>query len=118
MKTSHEKKGLPGRRSFLSAGISAGVSGAILSTSVAASAQQNAYLNPGDAAILRFLGALEIIETDLWIQYAELGGSQPDKGNKDPEVRGLTGGNPLYTDALTLLDGDMPQYIHDNTDDE
>jgi hypothetical protein len=25
-----------------------------------------------DAAVLRFLGAAEIIETDLWLQYAEL----------------------------------------------
>src|ERR1700752_990510 len=66
----------------------------------------------GDIAILRFLSALEQVETDLWQQYSELGGTQ------DNEVSGVNGGNPLYTAALTILDGDMPQYIHDNTDDE
>jgi hypothetical protein len=66
----------------------------------------------GDIAILRFLQALEQVETDLWQQYSELGGTQ------DNEVSGLDGGNVPYTQALQLLDGDMPQYIHDNTDDE
>src|SRR3954453_8125146 len=58
----------------------------------------------GDVAILRFLAAAEIIETDLWQQYNELGG--------------VNGGNPAYMAALENLDGDMPQYISDNTDDE
>jgi hypothetical protein len=71
-----------------------------------------APITKGDIAILRFLQALETIETDLWIQYSELGGTQ------DSEVSGVDGGNALYTAALTQLDGDMPQYIHDNTDDE
>jgi len=36
---------------------------------------------------------------------------------QDDEFSGLTGGmRPIR--ALQLLDGDMPQYIHDNTDDE
>ena len=65
----------------------------------------------GDIDILRFLNALEQIEADLWRQYTELGGTQ------DSEIPGA-GGNPAYTGALQLLDGDMPQYIHDNTDDE
>ena len=65
----------------------------------------------GDAAILRFLAAAEIIETDLWQQYNELGGIQ------DSEVPGGSGNEP-YSDALETLDDDMPQYIHDNTDDE
>jgi hypothetical protein len=68
-------------------------------------------LTRGDADILRFLAAAEIIEADLWQQYNELGGIQ------DPEVPGGTG-NPAYTTALQVLDGDMDQYIHDNTDDE
>ena len=55
---------------------------------------------------------MEIIENDLWLQYAELGGVP------STEVPGFTGGNPLYTAALQLLDGDMPQYITDNSDDE
>src|SRR6202020_763089 len=59
-----------------------------------------------------FLSALEQIEEDLWIQYSELGGTQ------DNEISGVNGGNSLYTAALQILDGDMAQYIHDNTDDE
>jgi hypothetical protein len=68
-------------------------------------------LTRGDADILRFLAAAEIIETDLWQQYNELGGIQ------DAEVPGGTG-NPAYTAAIAVLDEDMDQYIHDNTDDE
>jgi hypothetical protein len=71
-----------------------------------------APITQGDIAILKFLQALEQVETDLWQQYSELGGTQ------DNEVSGLNGGNAAYTQALQLLDGDMPQYIHDNTDDE
>jgi rubrerythrin len=37
---------------------------------------------------------------------------------QDNEVSGKNGGNALYTAALQILDGDMAQYIHDNTDDE
>src|SRR5438128_594747 len=62
----------------------------------------------GDIAILRFLNALEQVEADLWRQYLELGGTQ------DNEVSGVGGGNSLYSAALQILDGDMPQYIHDN----
>src|SRR3984893_18673035 len=69
-------------------------------------------ISKGDAAILTFLGVAEILESDLWLQYWELGGTQTNEFAK------MTGGNPLYTDALTLLDGDMAQYIADNTDDE
>src|SRR5882762_5338687 len=69
------------------------------------------FIPIGDAAILRFLAAAEIHETDLWQQYNELAGIQ------DSEVPGGTG-SPLYTAALKVLDGDMDQYIHDNTEDE
>src|SRR4029077_5263135 len=68
-------------------------------------------LNRGDAAMLRFAAAAEILEADFWIQYNELAGIQ------DPEAPGGTG-NPAYTDALAVLDEDMAQYVHDNTDDE
>jgi hypothetical protein len=71
-----------------------------------------APVTKGDIAILTFLSALEQVEEDLWLQYSELGGTQ------DNEVSGLNGGNTLYTAALSILDGDMAQYIHDNTDDE
>lgn len=68
-------------------------------------------LSTGDAAILRFLAAAEIIETDLWQQYNELCGIQ------DSEVPGGSG-SLAFTNALKVLDGDMDQYVHDNTDDE
>jgi len=71
-----------------------------------------APITKGDIAILTFLQALEQVEADLWIQYSELGGIQ------DNEVSGVNGGNAAYMTALQILDGDMPQYIHDNTDDE
>jgi hypothetical protein len=74
-------------------------------------AEASGGLTPGDAALLRFPAALELLEADFWIQYNELGGVQ------DSEVPGGTG-NPLYTAALAVLDSDMAQYVHDNTDDE
>ena len=109
------------RRSFLKQGLTAGtatVSAGLLansSTLFAANSDdddEGGQLTRGDAAILRFLAAAEILESDLWEQYWELGGTQ------DNEFAKPTGGNPLYTDALTILDGDMAEYIHDNTDDE
>src|SRR5579864_3163622 len=68
-------------------------------------------LDKGDAALLRFAAAAEILESDFWVQYNELGGIQ------DNEVPGGTG-NPVYTAKLQNLDSDFPQYVHDNTDDE
>src|SRR2546423_15297056 len=68
-------------------------------------------ITQGDAALLRFAAAAEILETDFWVQYNELAGIQ------DSEVPGGTG-NPAYTEALKALDEDMDQYIHDNTEDE
>ena len=105
------------RRSFLK-GI--GVAGATLTAGALLAIQleamddddQSGSLTKGDASILRFLAAAEILETDLWIQYNELGGTQ------DTEFDNFIGGNPLYTEALKILDEDMDQYIHDNTDDE
>jgi hypothetical protein len=74
-------------------------------------ARASGSITAGDAALLRFAAAAEILETDFWGQYNELGGIQ------DSEVPGGTG-NPIYTQALKVLDGDMDQYIHDNTEDE
>src|ERR1700674_4151120 len=68
-------------------------------------------LTKGDVAILRFLAAAEEIEADLWQQYNELGGGVDANDNPNP-------GNPAYVTALQNLDGDMPQYISDNTDYE
>jgi hypothetical protein len=105
------------RRTFLKTGMAAGamtVGAGLLGGALSAHGQDKdeGDITKGDIAILRFLNALEQIEADLWIQYSELGGTQ------DNEVSGANGGNPLYTAALTILDGDMPQYVHDNTDDE
>src|SRR3984885_11407579 len=106
------------RRRFLKAGMSAAgatVLGAGLSPSRLLASEgddDRAPVTKGDIAILRFLQALETIEADLWRQYSELGGTQ------DAEVSGLNGGNVPYTQALQLLDGDMAQFINDNTDDK
>jgi hypothetical protein len=101
------------RRTFLIGGLAAGAgtlsAGRLLADPSPARAAGG--LTPGDAAILRFFAAAEILETDAWQQYNELGGVQ------DSEVPGGTG-NALYTAALSLLDEDMPIYIRDNTDDE
>jgi hypothetical protein len=114
------------RRSFLrSVGIGAlalGPGAALLSGVRKASAQSSSVnLTQGDAAILRFLAAAEILESDLWEQYWELGGLpfgesvETPRGESPPR---FSGGNAAYTAALQILDGDMPQYITDNTDDE
>jgi hypothetical protein len=97
------------RRAFLKGLGAAGAmlpAGALLANGVKAASADSARgeLTKGDAAILRFLAAAEILETDLWQQYNELGG--------------INGGNAAYIAALQNLDGDMPQYITDNTDDE
>jgi len=100
------------RRSFLgkSLAVGAGTIGAGLLPGIR-TATASGGLTSGDAALLRFAAAAEIIETDFWVQYNELGGIP------DNEVPGGTG-NPTYTRALKVLDGDMDQYIHDNTEDE
>src|SRR4051794_12022515 len=112
MDSTRESQNLTTRRSLLMRGAAAGgtiAAGALLIDPSAAFASGG--LTHGDAAILRFLAALEIIEADLWQQYNELAGIQDD------EVPGGTG-NQDYADAVAVLDEDMAQYIHDNTDDE
>jgi hypothetical protein len=74
-------------------------------------ADNNQKLSKGDAALLRFAATAEFIEADLWQQYNELGGAVDHNDKPNP-------GNPDYVAALSNLDGDMPQYISDNTDDE
>jgi hypothetical protein len=105
---------LSNRRSFMLKGAAVGAGayglGRLLADPSSASAHRH-RLSKGDVAILTFLAAAEIVETDLWGQYNELGGIQ------DSEVPGGTGSAP-YTAALAVLDEDMAQYIHDNTDDE
>jgi hypothetical protein len=96
------------RRSFLR-GI--GVAGATGLSGAKLFAQDDSRLSGGDAALLRFAAAIEFVEADLWQQYNELGGAVDHHDNPNP-------GNPAYVAALKNLDGDMPQYISDNTDDE
>jgi len=70
-----ESKNRANRRSFIKGGLAAaGVAAA--SSGLLASKDQSGRLNKGDAAILRFLAAAEILETDFWVQYNELGGIQ------------------------------------------
>ena len=108
------------RRSFLKKGVTtagaAAMGTALLSAGPPAFADEGpeehrGRLTRGDAALLRFAAAAEILETDFWVQYNELGGIP------DSEVPGGSG-NSAYTAALSKLDADMAQYIHDNTEDE
>jgi hypothetical protein len=119
------------RRSFLQASLATGgaIAGATVlgapklfaQTSPSTSGQSSIFasserLTTGDVAILKFLAAAELIESDLWTQYAELGGI----GNNPPiEIDPNKGAelNP-YQMALSNLDSDGPQYITSNTLDE
>jgi hypothetical protein len=98
-----------GRRSFLrNLGLGATIlvpGAALLSgSSKALAGNGRQRLTRGDVAVLQLLAAAELIEADLWQQYNELGGvDAPDSG---------------YKEGLVILDGDQPQYIADNTDDE
>jgi hypothetical protein len=96
------------RRAFLKsvglAGAAALPASALFASAASAVGGHGGGITKGDVAILQFLAAVELIESDLWVQYNELGG--------------VAGGNAAYMAALSNLDGDMPQYISDNTDDE
>jgi hypothetical protein len=121
--TSQELQGLEpgnrftvGRRSFIRGlgivGATLLPASALLMTKGKARAQSSGSLTKGDADLLRFAAWAEIVESDLWTQYNELGGAtKPNDG--PPNV-----GNPPYKLALQNLDSDMPQYITDNNDDE
>ena len=123
-----EKKAF-NRRSFLKNSVVAGAAvtagSAILGNVPSVLAQEtHGHLTRGDAAILRWLAAAEIIESDLWLQYQELAGTQDDEVSTiaSRQIPGYpaspTGGSSPYTEALSQLDEDMAQYIHDNTEDE
>jgi hypothetical protein len=99
------------RRSFLNTGLAAGAGTVAVGILPSRAEGRRRRLTRGDEAILRFLSAAEILETDAWQQYNELCGIQ------DSEVPGGTG-NLLFTVALSVLDEDMAQYVHDNTEDE
>jgi hypothetical protein len=125
MKNPSNTKQAVDRRSFMKSGLLAGgaatIGAGLLANGSSAIAQDrdrggSGRLNEGDAAILRFLAAAELIESDLWTQYAELGGltsGQPIEVDPNPNP-------PLtaYQMALSNLDTDGPQYITSNTLDE
>ena len=112
------------RRSFLRAGVGLGVAttalptSALLAPTVAAAAEgrSSGRLSKGDVAILRFLQAVETVENDLWVQYNELGGNNGIANGAASFP--VAGQDAAYVAALKNLDGDMPQYISDNADDE
>jgi len=123
--------GVNNRRSFLKNGmVAAGATTmgtALLPGTAAAFGREeedhdHAPITKDDIAILTFLSALEQVEADLWIQYAELGGAtRQGLSPIDLELNGqkiTTGLAPAYITGLLVLDGDMPQYIADNTDDQ
>jgi len=99
------------RRSFMKSGVLAGgaatLGAGLLGKGTSAFAQDSSSgsLTKGDAAILRFLAAAELLESDLWVQYAELGGVTEGTQNN-------------YQLALQFLDGDGSQYVTSNTIDE
>jgi hypothetical protein len=116
--------GAKNRRSFLKNGMvaagAATMGAGLLPGSVAAFDRDDdrSPVTKGDIAILTFLSALEQVEADLWIQYAELGGAITNPGLSPIDLPFATGLAPAYITGLLVLDGDMPQYIADNTDDE
>jgi len=99
-------QGAIGRRTFVKrlglAGAAALPVGALLAGETRARAQGgDSQPSAGDVAMLKFLAAIELIETDLWQQYAE-----------------LALGNAAFQAGLLSLDGDMPTYVNQNTRDE
>jgi hypothetical protein len=93
-----------GRRSFVK-GLALGAASLLPINAVLANPggkkQGLGHISEGDAAILRFLAAAEILETDLWQQYTEFADLDSP-----------------YADALETIDDDMPTYIDQNTADE
>jgi hypothetical protein len=95
-----------GRRSFVKGLGFAGAallpaSGLLMSAGNAFAKERKGPVTSGDVAILRFLAAAELIETDLWQQYLE-----------------LAEGNKPFQRALQQIDGDMVEYMGGNTNDE
>jgi hypothetical protein len=99
--------GAIGRRSFVKRLGLAGVTlpaAALMGSGAPARADKNGHgekLTKGDQALLRFLAAAELLETDLWQQYNE-----------------LALGNESFQLALNILDGDEATYVDLNTRDE
>jgi hypothetical protein len=92
------------RRSFMKRAAALGAVSLLPVKATFAKAGGNQHLGnitESDAAILRFLAAAEILETDLWQQYSD-----------------FVDQDSPYTDAIETIDDDMPTYIDQNTADE
>jgi hypothetical protein len=98
-----QTKSKTSRRSLLRAGLTIGGASAVgaglfnagvLNPARTLARDLDAGPTKGDLAILQFLAALEIIETDLWTQYNELGGIEGIADEGDPFV---LGGTPATT---------------------
>jgi hypothetical protein len=104
-----DPQGLVRRRSFLQglglAGVALSTGALVTTRAAAATSSSSTQLSKGDVAILKLLAAAELIEADLWQQYAELGGVTQGTQNS-------------YQLALQQLDSDGSQYISSNTLDE
>src|SRR5580765_6958172 len=97
-------QGVVKRRSFLKG---LGIAGATLSAGTllategaAQTSSSTGKLSKGDVALLQFAAWAEIVESDLWNQYAELGGVGPSGGGSaqsNEEFQKFIGGNPAYT---------------------
>jgi hypothetical protein len=118
MKDNNSKQ-FKNRRSFLRGSLATGA--AVIGASTLSENKLSAAPPPtrGDVAILRFLAAAELIEADLWQQYAELGGLTPGQF----PVETFPANGPFmpmnsYQAALMNLDSDGPQYISSNNTDE
>jgi hypothetical protein len=110
------------RRSFLQGlGLASAAltTGALFPTAVRASGQMSTRPTKptqGDIAILQLLAVAELIETDLWQQYAELGGLTPGQLPVEIDTSFVPMNN--YQAAFMNLDFDGPQYVSSNTLDE
>ena len=94
------------RRSFLKSGLKVAGAATLAPTLLSAKAiaqtgVSNAPPPPGDLAILKFLAAVEIVESDLWTQYSLLAAN-----------------NPGFNRGLTNLDPALVRYNHDILRDE
>src|SRR5260370_29347029 len=93
------------RRSFFkmtAAGAAIAIPGfALMNGTEIAFAESKPPLNDSDVAVLQFLAAAELVESDLWGQYCELATH-----------------NPGYRNALQRIDESLPDYICGVLEDE
>jgi len=106
--TNNNSKQSKNRRAFLRGSLATGA--AVMSASALSEGKLFAAptlpATQGDVNILRFLAAAELIETDMWQQYAELGGLTPGQQpvETDPSFVPMSS----YQAAFMNLDPDGP----------